>query len=181
MTSRLGTFDQQLERWIVAIRRWPEWLWTTLVFLAVAFLVFGRVILRPSVMVSGNDFLQFYFWEAFTRAELAAGRLPLWNPYFFAGYPAAANPQMLLFYPPAMLLRLLPLSYAFGVTIWLHMSWAGLGLYWLMRQQQLSRPASLLAGLAVFLGGIYVTPILGGHFEWVLTLGRLPRVLLGFR
>jgi Bacterial membrane protein YfhO len=177
MNSLLAKLDRQLDRWLAVGRRLPEWLWAALIFLGFAFLVFGRVILRPTLMVSGSDFLQFYFWEGFTRAELLAGRLPLWNPYFFAGYPAAANPQMLLFYPPAMLLRLLPISYAFGVSIWLHMSWAGLGMYYLVRQQKLSRPASLLSGLAFMMSGVFVAHVQGGHLEWLSTLAWLPWVV----
>jgi len=177
MNALLAKLDRQLDRWLVVSRRLPEWLWAALILLGFAFLVFGRVILRPTLMVSGSDFLQFYFWEGFTRAELLAGRLPLWNPYFFAGYPAAANPQMLLFYPPAMLLRLLPISYAFGVSIWLHMSWAGLGMYSLVRQQKLSKSASLLSGLAFMMSGIFVAHVQGGHLEWLSTLAWLPWVV----
>lgn len=38
-------------------------------------------------------------WREFCRSELAAGRLPLWNPYNHAGCPFTANPQTQTFYP----------------------------------------------------------------------------------
>ena len=45
---------------------------------------------------------------AFKRHELAAGRLPLWNPYQATGMPFAANPEATLFFPPDLLLHALP-------------------------------------------------------------------------
>ena len=110
--------------------RLPEWLISTLVLFALLFIVFARVLLRPQLMVIGSDFIQFYFWEHFTRSELAAGRLPIWNPYFFSGYPLLANPQSLVFYPPAMLLRLVPLGYALGLGIFFAFVVGGRGHVW---------------------------------------------------
>lgn len=157
-----------------ALIRLPEWASAPAVMFGMAWLVFGRLLLRPALMTSGSDFLQFYFWENFTREELAAGRLPLWNPYFFSGYPALANPQMMVFYPPAVLLRLLPLGYSYGIGFMLHMGWAGLGMYWLARHQGLGRVAAVISGMAFMMGGVFVTHIQGGHLEWLYTIAWLP-------
>ena len=39
--------------------------------------------------------LQKYFVD-----RLLSGKLPFWTPYWFAGYPLLANPEMGSWYPP---------------------------------------------------------------------------------
>ncbi|MHB1133436.1 MAG: YfhO family protein [Chloroflexota bacterium] len=54
--------------------------------------------------VQAGDFSkQFYPFHSFAAAELAAGRLPLWNPYMFGGHPFLADPQTATFYPLGLL------------------------------------------------------------------------------
>jgi len=166
---------------INAFTRLPEWLISTLVLFALLFIVFARVLLRPQLMVIGSDFIQFYFWEHFTRSELAAGRLPIWNPYFFSGYPLLANPQSLVFYPPAMLLRFVPLGYALGLGIFLHLWWAGVGMYGLTRHQNLNRAAAYMSAITFMLGGVVVTHIEAGHLEWIYTIAWMPWVIWGWQ
>src|SRR5690349_6762982 len=50
---------------------------------------------------------------------------PLWNAQIFAGQPFAADPLAGMWYPPAWLLLLLPLPFAFNVLFVLHLAWAG--------------------------------------------------------
>jgi len=172
--ERLESRLDDLARWQ---RRLPEWVTASSIFFLVAWLVFGRLLLRPHLATSGSDFVQLYFWENFTREELDVGRLPLWNPYFFSGYPALANPQMLVFYPPAMLLRLLPLSYSFGVGFAVHIAWTGLGIYWLVRSQGLDRIPAFVSAIAFMWSGAVVPHIEGGHVEWMYTIAWLPWVI----
>ena len=49
--------------------------------------------------IISDQVLQFEPWAEFMRQEVAAGRLPLWNPYVAGGVPFAANPQTALYYP----------------------------------------------------------------------------------
>lgn len=46
-----------------------------------------------------DQVLQFEPWAEFMRQEIAAGRIPLWNPYVAGGVPFVANPQTAVFYP----------------------------------------------------------------------------------
>ena len=68
-----------------------------------------------------------YAWERYTRSVLADGHLPLWNPYHFAGIPHLADPQTTVFYPPALLLRWLPVPAYLGWMMALHIWIAGAG------------------------------------------------------
>lgn len=49
---------------------------------------------------SGDFTAIFYPARYYVGRSIAEGRLPLWNPYAFAGYPHAADPQAATFYPP---------------------------------------------------------------------------------
>ena len=146
---------------------YSEYFSAALILFGLSFLIFARALVRPNLIVSGSDFVQFYFWEGFTHAELAQWRLPQWNPFFFSGYPFIANPQMMVFYPPAWFLRLFPLDYAFGLGMMLHIGWAGLGMYGLSRNQNMSCAAAFASGITFMLSGVVITHIKGGHLEWV--------------
>src|SRR4051794_12829934 len=51
-------------------------------------------------LVATPDIESYFQWlHQYARDELLAGRIPLWNPYIYAGTPYAANPQCSLFYP----------------------------------------------------------------------------------
>ena len=169
--QRLWLIGRQI---IQYLNRWPEWLKSALGLLLLTLPAFLHVLLRPQLIASGGDLLIYYYWEHFTREQLSVGQLPLWNPYILAGYPAVGNPQVMIFYPPALALRLLPLQFAFGAGYMLHVWWAGLGMYWLVRQQSLSVGASCLAAIAFMFSGFIVPRIEAGHVDLLYTVSWLP-------
>lgn len=66
----------------------------------------------------GSDQLRFFYPNrTFTNQEILAGRLPLWNPYVFAGNPFLANFQSAVFYPLNLLYLLLPQLFAWSILI----------------------------------------------------------------
>jgi len=78
--------------------------------------------------------------------------LPLWNPYLFSGSPLAADPQMQVWYPPAVLYRLLPYPAANGCFLALHLLLAVVGMAWFLRAQGLGAVAAALGGMGFGLG-----------------------------
>ncbi|MBI2939634.1 MAG: YfhO family protein, partial [Chloroflexi bacterium] len=50
-------------------------------------------------VVSGDFTNQFYPFRHFATSEWWQGRVPLWNPYVFAGHPFLADVQTAVFYP----------------------------------------------------------------------------------
>src|SRR5512132_1273100 len=82
--------------------------------------------------------------------SLSAGHVPLWNPFEMAGTPFAADPQSGWLYVPWMLT-----SWLFGcggglrAFIVLQPILAGLGVYWFLRCEQLSRVAATAGGLSL--------------------------------
>jgi hypothetical protein len=51
---------------------------------------------------------QQYAWRVFVAGEWRAGRLPLWDPYSFAGRPALPDTQLAAFYPLTLWQALFP-------------------------------------------------------------------------
>ena len=69
-------------------------------------------------------------------------QIPLWSSTILSGYPFAANPLSGLWYPPGWLVLITPLPLGFNLLIGVHLIWAGLGLYFLMREEGLGYAAS---------------------------------------
>ncbi len=121
-----------------------------------------------------------YFFEpvkAFMHEGLRAGRLPLWSPYLFCGYPMAAEGQIATFYPPAVLISwLLP---SFGAVNWLlitHLMLAGVGAYLLARSLGITRFGAWLAAFIFSFSGYLYAHL--QHVSLVCAAAWLPLVLL---
>lgn len=65
--------DCALDKLTSLFDRYPEWLTSSAVMFLLAFSAFAHILLRPWLLISGNDLLIYYFWEHFTREQLAAG------------------------------------------------------------------------------------------------------------
>ncbi len=95
----------------------------------------------------------------FLGKSLAAGHIPLWNPYSLVGLPFAADPQSGWGYLPAMVLfSALSCGRAMRWYIVLQPILAGLGIYAFLRGERVSRPAATAGGLviALVMAGSYV-------------------------
>ncbi len=116
--------------------------------------VYGRVLFTNLTPAAG-DFL-FYFvpyWDQVNFA-LSAGRLPLWNPYLFAGAPFLANLQASVFYPLRWLFVLIPAAKGIVFSAALHAWLTGAFGYALARRVGGVSPlAALVAGLVLALNG----------------------------
>jgi hypothetical protein len=125
----------------------------------------------------GLDATVHYPWEVFTRAALAAGQLPLWNPYLFAGMPHAADVQTIVFYPPAVLLRWLRPEAFLSWQAVAHMWIGGAGTLLLGRVIGLSWGASAATAAAIALGGTNAARLYNGHLLVINTVAWLPWAL----
>jgi hypothetical protein len=92
----------------------------------------------------------FYPLRLFQARELAAGRLPTWNPYVFEGTFFAPGPAL---YPLDLLHVLLPSPAFVSWLLTLHLPLAALATYWLARELRGSRAAAFVAGTVFALSG----------------------------
>src|SRR5262245_22721203 len=75
----------------------------------------------------------FHPWTLWAAREIRAGRLPLWNPYSYAGAPFYSNPQTACLFPLTWLGWALPPPLALTVPALVKLIVAGLAMYWFVR------------------------------------------------
>ncbi len=77
-------------------------------------LPWGRVTndFEPANAIATDDAYQFRPWRTYAVASLKEGRIPLWNPYNYAGAPFLANGQSAVLYPLNLPFLFLPESVA---------------------------------------------------------------------
>ena len=115
---------------------------------------------------------QVYPRRLITNAMLRAGAWPLWNPTILTGTPLLADGQMAVFYPPTLLLLVLPLERAFGYYALLQLVLAGGGTYLFGRQLKLGRGPATLAGICYMFSGYVLTWLQFPHHSG--TMAMLP-------
>ena len=89
-------------------------------------------------------------WAQVTHREIAAGHLPLWNPYEGAGTPLAANGQSSAFDPLMIGVNLHPTTLVWDLTLLFALCLGAAGMYLFLRNLGLRMVASL-AGTAAFI------------------------------
>jgi O-antigen/teichoic acid export membrane protein len=103
--------------------------------------------------------LENYVWKQFIRESIAAGELPLWQPYILAGSPFLAAGQSSALYPFSVLFYILPLYAAYGwftvTQVWL----AAATMYLLMRVLGIRRLGAALSGIAYAFSGFYMVSV----------------------
>jgi hypothetical protein len=152
-----------------------------LVLLAAA--LFGRGLVSSDIIISGAgaDGEQFYFPRyIFAHEILARGATPAWNPYVCSGAPVIGGFQIGLWYAPrALLFALLPLPLAVNWLVFLHVVFAGTGVFALASARGLRVPGALLAGVVFMLGGAFFGHMPPGHFPHLFSMAWIPLVFLG--
>lgn len=162
----------------------------------IALAFFAPVLFGPfHLPAGGGDLASFLFpMYRFIAQSLSAGDLPLWNPHQYAGAPLAADSQSGLLYPPHLLLFLLWPRFPYAALEWsvaLHVGWASLGMYALLRSWRprdaraiahspahpIARSAAVLGAVAWMLSDGFVTHI--GNLNYNAAAAWLPWALLG--
>ncbi len=143
--------------------QWPRT--ADALILALPVLLFYAPLLLGVRTFPDGDFTHHFLpFSLFQADSLRAGRLPLWNPYTYAGHPFLADTQAAVFYPPSNLLLALTLPlrdaaarlYLLQVEAVLQTILAGWFVSLLVRTLAGVRWAALLAGLTFALSG-YLT------------------------
>jgi len=139
---------------------------TILVFLALLPLWQGR-------FFATGDMRDVYLpIEHFFHQQQLSGHLPTWMPSAAWGYPIIASAQIGFFYPPLLLLRLLPIFIYFPLLIFLNYLWLSFGTYLFLKHLRFSTTASLIATVSFAFGGFITLHLT--HLNILLTLSWLP-------
>ncbi|WP_198033168.1 YfhO family protein [Methylosinus sp. PW1] len=121
----------------------------------------------------------FYPMFRFLGEALRRGEAPLWNPYHFAGHPAVADPQSLIFAPTFFLLALLrpaATMQEFDLFVLAHLLMGGAGILALCARRGFIPSASVLAGMIFMLGGVAASRL--QHTGMIISYSFFPLALL---
>ncbi|MDF1499839.1 MAG: YfhO family protein [Anaerolineales bacterium] len=108
-------------------------------------------------------------------------QIPLWNPTILSGYPFAADPLSGLWYPPLWLAAIFPEPVTFNLLFWLHLVWAGFGMWRLAQSEGLSDYAAVVSGVVFMSAPKWIAHIGLGHIGLVSAVSWTPWLLLGVR
>jgi hypothetical protein len=151
--------------------------------LCVAFLMVATVLFLAQVLLGNSHGIPWdcisYFYPALFYSTESLKRLtfPLWNPHIFAGFPAAADPQVGLFYPPNLLLCLFSakgfLTYKLvEIQLALHYFLAGLFMFVFLKSLRLTRFAALFGAVVYMFSGYLAAH--AQHFTTILAAAWIP-------
>lgn len=135
---------------------------------------------------AGGDFVdQFYAFATFEAAALAHGRLPLWNPFAYAGAPFWADVQAAVAYPPSLVVILVSLAVfgrlpfaALEVEAVAHIALAAAGTYLFARRILRHRIGAIVSAVTFGFSG-YLTGYPPLQLAVLESNAWLPWALLG--
>ena len=128
-------------------------------------LIFAVPALFGHAVVPGDDLTQNYPLRVLAGRQIAAGQLPLFNPYIWSGAPLLGDWNAGALYPLTLLFAVLP-----GVAAWtlgLVITWVvtGVGLFCFLRALKLASLASFLGALSFAFAGAMSAQV--SHFGLV--------------
>ena len=133
--------------------------------------VAGRV-----ALVQGDGWPQHLGVKILTGRMLAAGQLPLWNPYVFGGMPLLADVYPGAFYPLNWIFAVLPPKAAINTVVIVTFYQALVGAYLFARAVGQRRVAALITGMVFSFGGMMVMSL--GNSAMLAAAAWLPWVML---
>jgi len=154
--------------------------WAVIGYALLTVIVFAGPIFTPGEMVYGTDTMSagvFFrsFHAEFWRDHM---RMPMWNPYIHAGLPFVDAMHGDIFYPAAILQILLPVPYALGIKLILHVFLAGVFMFLFLRVIGRSDPAAFVGGLLYMFAPFIVSLFFPGHDGKIYVTALTPLAFL---
>jgi len=134
-------------------------------------LAYGPAKLEGHIIYTGviqdvTNLYGFFCWDLFSAGELAAGRVPLWNPYNAFGVPHLANMQSALFYPLNWLKFILGFWQVIDWLLMLRMWLAGMFAWLFVRRAfRVGTLPALVSGVSYMLCGYLTRYVYMSHLN----------------
>jgi hypothetical protein len=125
-------------------------------FAAAVLLFYAKPLFDSNASIQWDAVDVHYSSQKYFADHATAGRLPLWTPYLFSGFPFLADPQVGAWYPlnwPFFLVGVTPRAIEWELA--LHCLLALAGGYLLARQLSASRAAAVFAGVFFAFSGFF--------------------------
>lgn len=157
------------------VGRWAQWL--PIAALAAVTVAFYPEIVLPSWILADYDvWTYFYPLRAYAARAIQEGRFPLWNPDTFLGAPFFANPQTSVLYPGSVLFYVLPVPYAYSLSVLLHVFLcAALTFVLLQRALGVGSTAATIGACAFAVGGFVSSQV--GHINQLSATALAPGII----
>lgn len=110
--------------------------------------------------------------------SIASGRLPLWSPDVFAGYPFFADPQSRVLYPVSLLLVPVDPQRALGYDVAVHFLIAMVGMYFFVKAAGGTALGGMISGLAYGLSSFFF--LRTGHPTFVASASYIPWMFFAY-
>ncbi|MBI5868397.1 MAG: hypothetical protein HZB43_08940 [candidate division Zixibacteria bacterium] len=145
----------------------------TVIFFIVPIFSPGKMIYGSDTMSAGVFFRSFYadFWRDNFR-------VPLWDPYIHGGLPFVDAMHGDIFYPAAILQIILPVTYAIGLKLILHVFLAGVFMFLFLRTIGRSDQTSFIGGALYMFAPCLVSLFLQGHDGKIYVMALTPLAFL---
>ena len=153
------------------------------VIVAVGLAFFWRVVFLGEILTGGDVLAAAAIFEDYAVKTMATGRLPLWNPYIFAGMPFFDSMSWSAFVYPSYWLRFV-IEKIPGVELprlfflFLHYQLAGIGTFFYLRSRKVGHAGATLGGIAFMLSPHLIGLATIGHGGKVLATAYLPLVMM---
>lgn len=119
---------------------------------------------------------QFIIYLGCLRKAFFGGYFPFWEPLWAGGYPFAADPQTLSYYPPGWVAAILfPPKWAATFLVFAHSGVGALGIWLFIRRLLRCRYAAWFSAIVYCLGGYATGHLL--HLTFIQVLGLFPITL----
>jgi hypothetical protein len=143
-------------------------------------IVFAGAIFSPGEMVYGTDTMSAGVFFRTLHAEhwRTHFSMPMWNPYIHAGLPFVDAMHGDIFYPAAILQIILPVTYALGMKLFLHVFLAGVFMFLFLRAIGRSDTAAFLGGILYMFTPCLVSLIYPGHDGKIYVTALTPLAFL---
>ena len=153
------------------------------IILVVALVFFRRIVFFGEILTGGDVLAGAAIFEDYAVERMAAGGLPLWNPFIFAGMPFFESMTWSAFVYPSYWIWVV-IERGIGVDLprlfflFLHYVLAGFGTYFFLRSRNVARTGALVAGLAFMISPHLVGLATIGHGGKILTAAYIPLILM---
>jgi len=150
------------------------------IFAVLTLILFREPFFSPSQMLYGTDvmsagpfFQGFYanFWKTYHT-------MPLWEPYIHGGMPFVDGMHGDIFYPATVLKFFLPVTYALGLKLTLHVFLAGVLMFYFLRSLNLRLWVCFLGGLLYMFSSCLVSLVYPGHDGKMYVMSLTPLAFL---
>ena len=156
-----------------------------LLIAALAFLFFAKLVIHPTwvLYTDYSDLLTYQIPQMryLVSSWQQTGEQPLWCPYSFAGMPFVHDIQVGAFYPPHILLYLLPEATVGPALSWLivaHVIVAGWTMFAYARTQGLNQTCAMISAVGYMFSGKWMLHLVHAGQYVAIGLAWLPLVLL---